>query len=122
MREAAGAPSKLAFGLPGNPIAALVCLEEFARPALEKLQGHAPKHPSYHLSGTAGNDYPKPLDRRQYLFCRARPAPGGYELDIIRPQGSAMLAVASRANALAIAPAGIDRVRRGDALGFRWLK
>lgn len=120
--EAPGAPPKLAFGLPGNPIAALVCLEEFVRPALEKLQGHAPKHPSYHLSGTAGNDYPKPADRMQYLFCRARPAAGGYELEIIRPQGSAMLGMASRANALAVAPAGSDRVRRGDALGFRWLK
>lgn len=114
--------TKLAFGLPGNPIAALVCLEEFVRPALETLQGHAPKHPSYHLSGTAGNDYPKPADRRQYLFCRAVRSGDGYALEIIRPQGSAMLGMASRANALAVAPAGIDRVRRGDTLGFRWLK
>jgi molybdopterin molybdotransferase len=120
--EAPGAPPKLAFGLPGNPVAALICLEEFVRPALESLQGHAPKHPSYHLSGAALGDYPKPADRRQYLFCRARQAPGGYELDILRPQGSAMLGMASRANALAIAPAGVDRVRRGDLLAFRWLK
>lgn len=120
--EAAGAPAKLAFGLPGNPVAALVCLEEFVRPALETLQGYAPRHPSYHLSGAALNDYPKPADRRQYLFCRARSTPAGYELDIIRPQGSAMLGMASRANALAVAPAGADRVRRGDVLGFRWLK
>jgi len=118
--EAPGAPTKLAFGLPGNPIAALVCLEEFVRPALEKLQGYAPKHPSYHLAGVALDDYPAPPDRRQYLFCRARPAPGGHELEIIRPQGSAMLGMASRANALAVAPAG--RVRRGDSLAFRWLK
>ena len=122
VHERAGAPTKLVFGLPGNPIAALVCLEEFVRPALERLQGFAPKHPSYHLSGAALNDYPKPADRRQYLFCRTRQTPGGYELDIIRPQGSAMLAVASRANALALAPAGLDRVRRGDTLAFRWLK
>lgn len=113
---------KLVFGLPGNPIAALVCLEEFVRPALEKLQGYAPKHPSYHLSGTAANDYPKPADRAQYLFCRAVRSGGDYELEVIRPQGSAMLGMASRANALALAPAGIDRVRRGDVLGFRWLK
>ncbi|MDP3542222.1 MAG: molybdopterin molybdotransferase MoeA [Elusimicrobiota bacterium] len=120
--EAPDGACKLAFGLPGNPIAALVCLEEFVRPALETLQGHAPKHPSYHLSGTADNDYPKPADRLQYLFCRARPSPGGYALDVIRPQGSAMLGMASRANALALAPAGVDRVRAGDVLRFRWLK
>jgi len=120
--EKRDARTKLVFGLPGNPIAALVCLEEFVRPALERLQGFAPKHPSYHLSGAALNDYPKPADRRQYLFCRARRGPGGYELDIIRPQGSAMLGMASRANALAIASEGVDRVRRGDPLFFRWLK
>ena len=114
--------TKLAFGLPGNPIASLVCLEEFVRPALETLQGYAPKHPSYHLEGRVLNDYPKPEDRRQYLFCRASRAGAAYELDIIRPQGSAMLGMASRANALAIAPAGTGRVRRGEILGFRWLK
>jgi molybdopterin molybdotransferase len=120
--EAPGAAPKLAFGLPGNPIAALVCLEEFVRPALETLQGYAPKHPSYHLTGTVLNDYPKPEDRQQYLFCQATPVSGGYELNVIRPQGSAMLGMASRANALAAAPAGISRVKRGDALKFRWLK
>ncbi len=120
--EAPGVAPKLAFGLPGNPLAALVCLEEFVRPALETLQGYAPKHPSYHLTGSALNDYPKPEDRQQYLFCQAAPVPGGYELSIIRPQGSAMLGMASRANALALAPVGRSRVRRGETLKFRWLK
>lgn len=122
VREAPNSPPKLAFGLPGNPIAALVCLEEFVRPALETLQGYAAKHPSYHLTGTALNDYPKPEDRRQYLFCQAKAVAGGYELNIIRPQGSAMLAMASRANALAAAPEGVSRIVRGDTLRFRWLK
>ena len=122
VHEAAGASPKLVFGLPGNPLAALGCLEEFVRPALEKLQGYAPKHQSYHLAGQTLNDYPKPQDRQQYLFCRASPGPKGYELTIIRPQGSAMLAMASQANALAVAPAGVSRVRRGETLRFRWLK
>ncbi|MEK7232737.1 MAG: gephyrin-like molybdotransferase Glp [Elusimicrobiota bacterium] len=122
VKEAPNSPPKLAFGLPGNPLAALVCLEEFVRPALEALQGHAAKHPSYHLTGIALNDYPKPADRRQYLFCQAKPSSGGYELTIIRPQGSAMLAMASRANALAVAPEGVSRIVPGDMLKFRWLK
>ncbi|MBI4061076.1 MAG: molybdopterin molybdotransferase MoeA [Elusimicrobia bacterium] len=122
VREAPGAPPKLVFGLPGNPVAALVCLEEFIRPALEKLQGFSPGHQSYHLAGEAANDYPKPKDRRQYLFCRAQPGPSGYQLSIIRPQGSAMLGMAPRANALAVAPIGVSRVSRGDTLPFRWLK
>jgi molybdopterin molybdotransferase len=116
----ATAGRKLAFGLPGNPVAALVCLEEFVRPALERLQGLSLGHPSYHLRGRALNGYPVPKDRRQYLFCVARDAGEGFELDVIRPQGSAMLGMACRANALALADTGA--VRRGDTLAFRWLK
>ena len=113
---------KPVFGLPGNPVAVLVCLEEFVRPALETLQGHAPGHPSYHLAGTTDNAYPKPGERQQYLFCRARATGDGYRLSIIRPQGSAMLAMACSANALAVAPIGVRRVMPGDRLAFRWLK
>ena len=120
--ERPGRLPKPVFGVPGNPVAAVVCLEEFIRPALEKMQGLSPKHPSYHLIGTAANDYPKPKDRRQYLFCRVRRGPQGYGLEIIRPQGSAMLGMAARADALAVAPEGIARVRAGSELAFRWLK
>lgn len=113
---------KPVFGLPGNPVAALVCAEEFVRPAIERLQGHSPKHRSYHLTGTALNDYPSPEDRLQYLFCRARKGDDGYGLELIRPQGSAMLGMASGADALAVSPLGKGRVRAGDKLPFRWLK
>lgn len=117
---AAGEES-LAFGLPGNPVAALVALEEFVRPALEALQGRSLEHPSYHLRGTAKNAYPAAEGRRQYLFCRAAAEGEGYALEVIRPQGSAMMGMACRANALALSPAGAA-VRPGDALAFRWLK
>lgn len=113
---------RLVFGLPGNPVSAMVCLEEFVRPALETLQGHAPAHPRYHLKGRALNDYPKPKDRQQYLFCQVDQGDDGYGLRIIRPQGSAMLGMACRANALAVSPIGVSRIEEGDVLAFRWLK
>jgi molybdopterin molybdotransferase len=113
---------KLVFGLPGNPVSALVCLEELIRPSLEKMQGHTPKHPSYHLSGVSQTEYFKPLDRVQFLFCVAQPMDGAFQLEIIRPQGSAMLGMASGANALAVAVEGVGRIRPGDVLPFRWLK
>lgn len=114
------AGSRLAFGLPGNPVAALVCLEEFVRPALEGLEGLELRFPSYHLRGRALNAYPEAQGRRQYLFCEARESKDGFALSILRPQGSAMLGMASRANALALAEPGA--VKAGAELPFRWLK
>lgn len=114
--------STLVFGLPGNPISVLVTLEEFVRPALEGLEGRRPGHPSYHMRAKALNRYPTSKERQQFLFCKARPAGDGFEIEIIRPQGSAMMGMASQANALAKAPWGAAQVMPGDTLEFRWLK
>src|SRR4029079_17107754 len=35
---------RLFFGLPGNPVSALVCFAVYVRPALRKLAGHAAIH------------------------------------------------------------------------------
>jgi molybdopterin molybdotransferase len=110
------------FGLPGNPLSALVSLEEFVRPAIERMQGMTLVQPSYHLRGRALNAYPLPKDRQQFLFCRARPDGDGFALEVIRPQGSAMSKMATGANALAVARLGMGVVREGDFLPFRWLK
>jgi molybdopterin molybdotransferase len=120
--ERKGGRSTLVFGLPGNPISVLVTLEEFVRPALEGLEGRRPGHPSYHMRAKALNAYPASKERQQFLFCKARPADGGFEVEIIRPQGSAMMGMASRANALAKAPWGAAQIKPGDTLEFRWLK
>jgi molybdopterin molybdotransferase len=116
-----GGPDKPVFGLPGNPLSALVCFEEFVRPALDRMQGAASAPSLYAWEGAALNDFPKPLQRQQFIFCRAEPGPGGYGLSLFRPQGSALLARASAANALAVSPCGVGRVRAGDRLPFRWL-
>lgn len=113
---------KPVFGLPGNPVSALVCTEEFVRPALERMQGKTGGPPGYHLRGKAINSYAKPGDRRQYVFCTVDRKDGNFELNIIRPQGSAMLAMACRADALAVAPIGVTRIDPGMELEFRWIK
>ncbi|MBI2915987.1 MAG: molybdopterin molybdotransferase MoeA, partial [Elusimicrobia bacterium] len=114
--------NKPVFGLPGNPVSALVCVEEFVRPALEKMQGYQPQYPGYHLKGTLENDYAKPEDRQQYLFCQVAGSQEGFKIQVIKPQGSAMLGMATRANALAIAPLGVRLLKRGTPVSFRWLK
>lgn len=118
----AGGRTTWVFGLPGNPLAALVCLEELVRPALERMRGMTLVQPSYHLGGRALGAYPLPSDRQQFLFCRAMREADGFSLEVIRPQGSAMLRMGAGANALALSPPGMASVRKGDLLPFRWLK
>lgn len=113
---------KPVFGLPGNPVAALVCLEEFVRPAVEAMQGLGGRPPSYHLRGRLSKAYVKRPGRVQYLFCAAREQDEGFVLEPIRPQGAHRLAAAARANALARVPAEADLLSAGTELAFRWLK
>jgi len=113
---------RLVFGLPGNPVSVLVCFDEFVRPALEGLEGKSAGHTGFHLAGTVVNDYPKETDRQRYLFCEVTREGGGFLVRIVRPQGSAMIGMACRANALAVHPAGGAPLRRGDVVDFRWLK
>lgn len=112
---------KPVFGLPGNPVSVLVCLEEFVRPALDKLQGAAPQISRYHLRGKAVNGFVLPKERQQRLFCEATQSGPGFSLRIVPRQASHMAAACSKANALAAPAQGVSRVKPGDILAFRWL-
>lgn len=113
---------KPVFGLPGNPVSSLVCCEEFVRPAVEKLAGRAHGVPSYHMRGVMANEYPKPAHLRQFVFCAVRREGGRFLLEAIRPQGSAMLGMSSRARGLVRADIGVERLEPGMEVDFRWLK
>ena len=113
---------KPVFGLPGNPVSSLVCCEEFVRPAVEKLAGRAAGVASYHKGGVMANEYPKPAHLRQFVFCTVRSEGGKFLLSAIRPQGSAMLGMSSRARGLVRADIGLKRLLPGMEVDFRWLK
>ncbi len=113
---------RLVFGLPGNPVSALVCLYEFVRPALEKMGGFRLERPEFGLRGRLMGGDLKPSDRRRYMFCLASRSREGYSIRIIRPQGAAMVRNVCRANALAVVPPGRRPLRAGRILTFRWLK
>jgi molybdenum cofactor synthesis domain-containing protein len=96
-----------AFGLPGNPVSALVSYELFVRPALRLLAGHANlERPR--LTAVAEVDLERPQDGKLHLVrVSARSGPGGPVL--VRPsggQGSHQLRAMAGANALAVLPDG----------------
>ena len=102
-----------AFGLPGNPVAALVTYELFVRPALRAMAG-CPVLDRPRVAAIAETDLPRRPGPRLYLV-RVTARTGTDGVLRVRPSGgqeSHMLMAMARANALALLPDG-DGVRAG---------
>jgi molybdopterin molybdotransferase len=101
------------FGLPGNPVSAFVSFELFIRPALLKMMGHRSlTRPE--IRATLEEDVAGPAEKTRYSRVLVRGTPGVWRA---RPTGgpaSHLLATVSRANGLAIIPAGTAVARAGD--------
>jgi molybdenum cofactor synthesis domain-containing protein len=95
------------FGLPGNPVAALVSYELFVRPALRAMAGHEVLDRPFVLA-TAEADLVRHRDGKLHLVgVMARAGPEGTLL--VRPagrQGAHMLRAMADADALALLPDG----------------
>src|SRR3954451_3356265 len=92
-----------AFGLPGNPVSAMVTFQLFARPALRALQGADPAV----TRSTAILDGPIAAnsDRDQAVRCRLRMEDAAWHVEPTGPQGSHVMSSMLGAGALAIVPA-----------------
>jgi molybdopterin molybdotransferase len=101
-----------AFGLPGNPVSAMVTFQLFARPALRALQGADPAA----TRSTAVLDGPieANADRDQAVRCRLRMADDGWHAEPTGPQGSHVISSMLGASALAIVPAGDRGLAPGE--------
>ena len=110
------------FGLPGNPVSALVTFLLFVKPYLLKAQGAADVAPQL-VEAIADFDWPpveagvqrKPIKREEYL--RARLHPDGVHTELFPNQSSGALSSVAWANGLAIAPVG-SVISRGDRIKF----
>lgn len=91
------------LGLPGNPVAAMISTELFARPALLKMQGFTdwsrPKVAARLTQPIARKD-----GRRHYLRVRLRETGAGYEATLTGDQGSGILYSLVQADGLAVIP------------------
>lgn len=102
----------LVFGLPGNPVSAMVTFHVFARPALRRLAGAAPADVRAH----ALLDAPVALNarREQVLRCRLAARDDGWHVEPARDQGSHVLSSMLGAQAFALVPAGDGELRAGE--------
>ncbi|MBA2461920.1 MAG: molybdopterin molybdotransferase MoeA [Actinobacteria bacterium] len=106
----------LVFGLPGNPVSALVGFELFVRPALRALQGAEPG-PLY-LSGRLESSLRRSDARDELVRARSSIHDGEYLLEPLSGQESHMIVRAAGANALVLVPRGEGELGTGESVRF----
>lgn len=110
---------KPVFGLPGNPVAAMVCFEMYVRPALRKMLGQ-PFLFRPRIEAVMAEDYRKgEKDRRtHFLRVQARLEAGRWVATSTGPQGSGILSSMTRANAIAMIPELAGDLRAGATVSL----
>lgn len=103
------------FGIPGNTVAAMVCMEEYVRPALRKMMGRE-KLLRPEVTATFEGDFRKsaPDGKVHLIRVRARREGGRVVATPSGPQGSGILSSMLRSNALALVPADATELKSGD--------
>jgi molybdopterin molybdotransferase len=96
---------RLVFGIPGNPVAAMLMFEEFVRPALLRMMGLSRLHRPERMGVMAVPWRKRGADGRMNLL-RVRTRAQGQELlvELTGPQGSGLLSSMMAADALALIP------------------
>jgi molybdopterin molybdotransferase len=110
---------KLVFGLPGNPVSALITFHLFARPALRRLAGADAL--DTRTTGIIDVDFPRESGRDQVLRCRLDARPDGWHVQPTKPQASHVLSSMVGAQALALIPRGEDEITQGTRIDIELL-
>ena len=105
-------------GLPGNPVAAMICFLAVARPLLLRLMGATVKQPET-FPVTAGFDYKKKADRREFVRVSLRVDEDGRPIAEKFPRdGAGILSSVAGSDGLAILPEDLLRLGPGDVVRF----
>ncbi|MFH1824853.1 MAG: gephyrin-like molybdotransferase Glp [Candidatus Firestonebacteria bacterium] len=113
---------KAIFGLPGNPVSAMVTFDQFVKPALYKMMGKTYKKRI--VKANFKNDYRKKTGRREFVRVKVNPAPSGgawvskgkdgWTAEITGPQGSGILISMVLADGYLMLPEETSFVRGGS--------
>lgn len=103
------------FGLPGNPVSALMVFDQFVRPALLKMMGagalQRPRRKARALERLRGSE-----GKEDYLRGLVHFDQEGYVARSAGTQGSAQLLTLSRANATLILPEAKKEIATGESV------
>ena len=104
------------WGLPGNPVSAMVTFEVFVRPAIRRMAGHARPRRA-RIRAEAAEAIRSPADLTQFYRVALEFPPGRPPLArLTGPQGSGILTSMVRADGLAVIPDGTAEIAQGAPL------
>ena len=109
----------LAFGLPGNPVSAMVTFQLFARPALAALQGAAADAPR--ATAVLAHPLARNRQREEAVRVRLRHTEQGLVAEATGEQGSHMLTSMLGADGLALIAAGEGELAAGERVDVELL-
>ena len=113
---------KLVFGIPGNPVAAMLMFEEYVRPALRKLMGFAQLHRPERIGLLAAPWRKRGADGKlHFLRVLARAESGQWRVQLTGAQGSGVLTSMVKANALALIAEDTTEIAEGGAVRLHFL-
>ncbi len=107
----------LAFGLPGNPVSALVGFELFVRPALRALQGIPEPGPRF-VQGRLASPLRRLGSRDQFVRAQSSVEEGAIVLIPLSGQDSHMIVRAASADALVHVPRGDGELAAGAKVRY----
>jgi molybdopterin molybdotransferase len=103
------------FGLPGNPVSALVTFEVLVRPALRKMLGASAVYPPS-MRVRAGAPIPRAGRLTHFVRAVFQGTGTGFTATPTGPQGSGILSSMTAADALLVVPPGTEDVTPGTEL------
>ncbi len=109
-----GASDAYVFGLPGNPVAAMVCFQLYVRPALLRLAGANWLEPPRYFVPSGFDLSAKKPDRRE--FVRGRLEEGVAHR--FGRDGSGLISSLTQSDGLIEIPEEVTSIRKGDPVAF----
>ena len=104
---------RLFFGLPGNPVSALVCFAVYVRPALRKLAGHAAIHHPI-VQARLATGVRKATNLTEFVRVHLKRAGDGWSAIPFAAQGSGVLSSLTAGAGLLVGPAQETTLAEGD--------
>ena len=101
------------FGLPGNPVSAMVCFELFVRPALMEMMGREDKHRP-RIGVYFDEDVENRFGRMHAMRVNLTGTEKGWRAESVGAQGSGLVSSLTKADALALIGPESEGVRTGS--------